>query len=84
MEKIIPKRIMILGSTGMLGHMLFFYLKKNKNFKIYNLSFRKKLNSKSIICDIHNISDLKKILKRIKLLFKLILNLLISIIQMYY
>ena len=66
MEKIIPKRIMILGSTGMLGHMLFFYLKKNKNFKIYNLSFRKKLNSKSIICDIHNISDLKKILKRIK------------------
>ena len=66
MEKIIPKRIMILGSTGMLGHMLFFYLKKNKKFKIYNLSFRKKLNSKSIICDIHNISDLKKILKRIK------------------
>ena len=66
MEKIIPKRILILGSTGMLGHMLFFYLKKNKSFKIYNLSFRKKLNPKSIICDIHNFSDLKKILKRIK------------------
>ena len=66
MEKIKPKRILILGSTGMLGHMLCFYLKKNKNFKIYNLSFRKKLNPKSIICDIHNFSDLKKILKRIK------------------
>ena len=44
MEKIIPKRVLILGSTGMLGHMLFFYLRKNKKFKIYDLSFRKKLN----------------------------------------
>ncbi len=57
MEKIIPKRVLILGSTGMLGHMLFFYLRKNKKFKIYDLSFIKKFNSKSMICDIHNISD---------------------------
>jgi len=66
MEKIIPKRILILGSTGMLGHMLFFCLKKNKKFKVYDLSFRKKLNPESIICDIHDISNLEKILKRIK------------------
>tara|TARA_Y100001970_G_scaffold77700_1_gene98840 strand:- start:65324 stop:66196 length:873 start_codon:yes stop_codon:yes gene_type:complete len=66
MEKIIPKRLLILGSTGMLGHMLFFHLKKNKKFEIFDLSFRKKLNSKSLICDVHNISDFKKILKSIK------------------
>ena len=66
MEKIIPKRVLILGSTGMLGHMLFFYLKQNKKFKIYDVSFRKKLNPKSMICDIHNISDLERILKVVK------------------
>jgi len=66
MEKIIPKKVLILGSTGMLGHMLFFYLKKNKKFKIYDLSFRKKLNPKSMICDIQNISDLEKKINKIK------------------
>ena len=63
MEKIIPKRVLILGSTGMLGHMLFYYLKKNKNFKIYDLSFRKKLNQKSLICDVNNFFDFKNILE---------------------
>lgn len=66
MEKIIPKRILILGSTGMLGHMLFFNLKNIQKFNIYNLSYRNKLNPKSFICNIFNISDLEKILKRIK------------------
>ena len=66
MEEVIPKRVLILGSTGMLGHMIFFYLKKNKRFKIYDLSYRKKLNSKSFICNILNISDLEKILQKVK------------------
>ena len=66
MEKIIPKRVLILGSTGMLGHMLFYYLKKNKNFKIYDLSFRKKLNPKSLICDVNNFFDFKNILEKIR------------------
>ena len=66
MEKVAPKRILILGSTGMLGHMLFFNLKNIEKFNIYDLSYRNKLNPKTFICNIFNISDLEKILKRIK------------------
>ncbi len=58
MEKI---RVLVLGSTGMLGHVLFFYLKKNNQFDVFDVSFRKPLHPNSILCDVTNVKDLEKI-----------------------
>ena len=38
------KKIVILGSTGMAGHMVYKYLSSREDFEIINLAFRKKLN----------------------------------------
>jgi len=43
------KKILILGSTGMLGHQVFFNLKKSNEFEVFDLSFRNKLREETII-----------------------------------
>ncbi|MBY0485819.1 MAG: sugar nucleotide-binding protein, partial [Flavobacteriaceae bacterium] len=63
MEKV---KVLILGSTGMLGHVLFNYLKFNSNFEIYDLVYRTKLREESIICDITNKESVKNIITEIK------------------
>ena len=45
----------------MLGHVLFFYLKKNNQFDVFDISFRKPLHPESILCDVTNVKDLEKI-----------------------
>ena len=52
------KKVIILGSTGMLGHMVYNFLDSTNKYDLYNLSFRNKLNSKTIIVDI---SDQQKL-----------------------
>lgn len=53
MEKI-KKKVLILGSTGMLGHQVFYLLEKKTEFKVIDLVYRSKLRDESIICDITN------------------------------
>ena len=57
---VLKKKILILGSTGMLGHVLYRTLQVKTNFELFDISFRKKLNSSSIICDVRNVLDLEK------------------------
>jgi dTDP-4-dehydrorhamnose reductase len=64
MEKIKDK-VLVLGSTGMLGHVLFNYLEQTGNYEMYDLVFKNKLREESIICDI---TDRKKITDIIKLI----------------
>ena len=52
------KKVLVLGSTGMLGHIVHHFLDSFKTYDLYNLSFRNKLNSKTIIVDI---SDQQKL-----------------------
>ena len=52
------KKILVLGSTGMLGHQVYYYLSNKINNKIYNISFRKKINDETILC---NVRDEKKL-----------------------
>jgi dTDP-4-dehydrorhamnose reductase len=59
------KKVLILGSTGMLGHQVFFNLEKSKQFEIYDLSFRNKLRAETIICDITDFTKLEVIIKEI-------------------
>ncbi|MGF7060014.1 sugar nucleotide-binding protein [Brassicibacter mesophilus] len=63
------KRILVLGSTGMAGHVITTYLEKNPKLEIYNLSHTRKLNNKSIIMDVMNIEELNKYLNKIKVDF---------------
>jgi dTDP-4-dehydrorhamnose reductase len=56
-------KVLILGSGGMLGHKLYYYLKKNSNFIIYNFSATTKLNSETILIDA---LDQKKLTESIK------------------
>ena len=52
------KKVLVLGCTGMLGHMVYYFLDSTNKYDLYNLSFRNKLNSKTIIEDV---SDQKKL-----------------------
>jgi len=59
-------KILIIGSDGMLGHLLSNFLKINSNFFIYNLS--RKNHSKSenhYMCDLFDKNSLVKIIKEI-------------------
>jgi len=60
------KKIFILGSTGMAGHMIYYFLENTSKYKIVNLSYRRKLNDRSILCDVRDIEKLKGIISEVK------------------
>ena len=66
MEKVALKKALILGSTGMLGHVLFNILEKSKKFELFDISYRNKLNSNTIICDVTRTAELEEIVHGIK------------------
>ena len=49
-------KILVLGSTGLIGHQVFNYLDNNK-YQLFNISYRKKLNDQTILCDARNHDD---------------------------
>ena len=49
MEK---KRVLIIGATGMLGHMVYRYLETLNKYELFNSVYRKPLNEKSFICNV--------------------------------
>jgi dTDP-4-dehydrorhamnose reductase len=59
MEKV-KKKVLILGSTGMLGHVVFTYLNQRNEFELYDIVYRNKLRNESIVCDISNVEQVKK------------------------
>lgn len=48
------KRVLVLGSTGLIGHQVYNYLKENADFELCNISYRKKLNEDTILLDIRD------------------------------
>lgn len=60
------KKVLVLGSTGMLGHVLYNYLDSYSKYILFNVSFRKKLNSKTRIIDVTNFDNLKEYILEIK------------------
>lgn len=60
------KKCLILGSTGMLGHVLNGYLELNSKISLFNVSFRNKLNSRTKILDVSNFSLIEKFIEEIK------------------
>ena len=66
MEKINPLKILVLGSTGMLGHMVCRTLSEMGVYELFDLSFSHKLNPGTIICDVQDTVELDKIIHKIK------------------
>jgi len=48
------KKVLVLGSTGLIGHQVYNYLKNNSDYELSNISYRKKLNDDSILLDIRD------------------------------
>jgi dTDP-4-dehydrorhamnose reductase len=53
-------KIMILGASGMAGHVIYKYLEKKGEFIIKNISFRQKVTDATIILDVRNFKVLEK------------------------
>ena len=60
------KKILVIGGTGMLGHVVLQYLNETTNFKVFNSVYRTKFNEESIICDVHDIDKLKLMFEEVK------------------
>ena len=58
-------KVLILGSTGMLGHILSDYLTKLNKYDIYNLSRSNRNQNKLFLCDVTNQKNLIKIINEI-------------------
>jgi dTDP-4-dehydrorhamnose reductase len=59
------KRVLVLGSTGMLGHQVVIRLNQNPGVEVYDLSFRTKLRDETIICDVTDFEKLTQIIEQI-------------------
>ena len=44
-------RVLLLGASGMVGHQVFNYLKKNSDYDLYNISYKKKLQADTELLD---------------------------------
>lgn len=56
------KKVLILGSTGMLGHQVYYHFKEEGYFEVINVSYRNKLTPETIILDLNNKFELEKLL----------------------
>ena len=59
-------KILVLGSTGMLGHIVSHYFSKSDNYKLYSLSRKSNNKINSFQCDVKDLSKLENIIKTIK------------------
>lgn len=58
-------KVLVLGSTGLIGHQVFNYLFKTEKYLLSNISYRKKLNHETILCDVRNQDQFVEIVKSI-------------------
>ena len=58
------KKVLVLGSTGLIGHQVFNYLKANSDYHLSNISYRKKLQDDTILLDAR---DEKNFIDQIKI-----------------
>lgn len=48
------KKVLVLGSTGLIGHQVYFFLENNGGYELYNFAYRKKLQKDTKIIDARN------------------------------
>ncbi len=64
MEKI--DKIVVLGASGLIGHKVFYNLKKNKKFRVYSVSKTTKVNADTQLIDLTNFYKLETFIKNLK------------------
>lgn len=52
--EVLKKRILVLGSTGLIGHQVFNYLQCNGQYELYDFAYRKPLQNGTVILDARN------------------------------
>lgn len=60
------KRVLILGSTGLIGHQIYNYLKNDGNYELHNIAFREKIEKDTIILDARDENNLIEQIKILK------------------
>ena len=45
------KKVLILGATGLIGHQVYFRLKANKNFVVFNFAHQRKISDDTVLLD---------------------------------
>ena len=58
-------KVLVLGSTGLIGHQIYNYLESLKLYKLYNIAHNRKLNSSTINVDARNQLNLFSVIKEI-------------------
>ena len=48
------KKVLVLGSTGLIGHQVFNYLQCNGQYELYDFAYRKKFQDDTVIIDARN------------------------------
>lgn len=48
------KKVLVLGSTGLIGHQVYNYLNSNSDYELSNISYRKKLQDDTILLDMRD------------------------------
>ena len=60
------KKVLVLGSGGMLGHVVFTYLNDLNKYELFNSSYPKSFNSQSILLDATDKLQIEKTIEEIK------------------
>jgi dTDP-4-dehydrorhamnose reductase len=60
------KKILIMGSAGMLGHMVYTYLKGLNNYEIFDTSFQNKINNTSFQIDATDLKEMARLFDMLK------------------
>jgi len=63
---VLKKKILVLGSTGMLGHQVVNYFLNFDDYDVIDIAFRSKLREKTIILDVTNKAAFEKIVTELK------------------
>ena len=60
------EKVLILGSTGLIGHQIFNYLKNDKNYELVNIAYRKKLYEDTILLDARNENEFINLIRKLE------------------
>jgi len=60
------KKVLILGSTGMLGHQVVNYFLKFDDYNVIDIAFRSKLREETIISDVTDKTAFEKVVTKLK------------------
>lgn len=58
------KNILVLGSSGMAGHVIALYLRRNAHLNVTDLAHKKKLNDGTVVMDVSDISEFERYLDK--------------------